>query len=314
MYRPKSTLEQWRILQAVVDYGGYAQAAKALNKSQSSLNHAVTKLQDLLDVKILETVGRKAVLTEAGKALLRRSRDLTNSVSSLEQLAVNINQDWEPEITLALDLAFPRNTIYQALKTFMPESRGSRLRIIDTVLTGTLDAITSASADIVISLALPKGYLGEPIRHIEFVLVCHPKHYLASLPQPISTETLSQHLQIVISDTSDSPKENQGWLKSELRWTVSQFDSAIDLLRQNLGFCWLPLHKVEHLLSTAKLTRLYLQGSSYKQSSAFLVIPKPEHKGPGVCLLEKLILQQREIDLLCYENASQKNKIDHGTK
>ncbi|MGL5408894.1 MAG: LysR family transcriptional regulator, partial [Shewanella sp.] len=30
MTRAKSTLEQWRILQAVVDYGGYAQAAQHL--------------------------------------------------------------------------------------------------------------------------------------------------------------------------------------------------------------------------------------------------------------------------------------------
>lgn len=32
MFRPKSTFEQWRIFQAVVDCGGYAQAAEALNK------------------------------------------------------------------------------------------------------------------------------------------------------------------------------------------------------------------------------------------------------------------------------------------
>ena len=42
-YRPKTTLEQWRILQAVVDHDGYAKAAQALNKSQSSLNHAVSQ-------------------------------------------------------------------------------------------------------------------------------------------------------------------------------------------------------------------------------------------------------------------------------
>lgn len=41
MFRPKSTLEQWRIFQAVVEYGGYAQAAEKLNKSQSSLNHVL---------------------------------------------------------------------------------------------------------------------------------------------------------------------------------------------------------------------------------------------------------------------------------
>jgi DNA-binding transcriptional LysR family regulator len=53
MFRPKSTFEQWRIFQAV-DCGGYAQAAEALNKSQSSLNHAVAKLQQSLGVALLE--------------------------------------------------------------------------------------------------------------------------------------------------------------------------------------------------------------------------------------------------------------------
>ena len=74
MTRAKSTLEQWRILQAVVDHGGYAQAAEQLNKSQSSLNHAVAKLQHQLGIQLLEVKGRKAYLTEQGEVLLRRSR------------------------------------------------------------------------------------------------------------------------------------------------------------------------------------------------------------------------------------------------
>ena len=41
---PRITLEQWRCLVAVVDEGGYAQAAEALNKSQSSVTYAVQKL------------------------------------------------------------------------------------------------------------------------------------------------------------------------------------------------------------------------------------------------------------------------------
>lgn len=67
MTRAKSTLEQWRILQAVVDFGGYAQAAEKLNKSQSSLNHAVAKLQHQLGIELLEVKGRKAYLTPQGK-------------------------------------------------------------------------------------------------------------------------------------------------------------------------------------------------------------------------------------------------------
>lgn len=77
MFRPKSTFEQWRIFQAVVDCGGYAQAAEALNKSQSSLNHAVAKLQQSLGVALLGVRGRKAVLTPAGEIFLKRARQLS---------------------------------------------------------------------------------------------------------------------------------------------------------------------------------------------------------------------------------------------
>nr|WP_136252458.1 LysR family transcriptional regulator [Ningiella ruwaisensis] len=297
MYRPKTTLEQWRILQAVVDFGGYAQAADALNKSQSSLNHAVSKLQNMLGVQLLEVIGRKAVLTEAGEVMLRRSRDLTQNVESLELLATNIRQDWEPEIILAVDLAYPREALFPVLKAFLPECRGSRLKIKDTVLTGTDDAIIKHQADLAIHMSIPRGFLGEPLCHVEFVLVAHPQHELAQMPNNIDPGTLAQHLQIVIADTSDKPEEKQGWLKSENRWTVSQFDTAIDLMLNNIGFCWLPLHKVSPLLEEGRLTLLTVKGSQYKQMTAYLICPTPDDKGPGTAMLENLILQHRQIDL-----------------
>ncbi len=297
MYRPKTTLEQWRILQAVVDHGGYAQAAQALNKSQSSLNHAVAKLQTMLDVQLLEVIGRKAVLTQAGEVMLRRSRELTQNVQSLEELANNIHQDWEPEIVLALDLAYPRDALLPAMRQFLPNSRGSRLTLIDTVITGSEEAITKNLANLVISPSIPKGYLGEPLCEVKFVLVCHPEHVLSAEPKPLSPSSLAQHLQIVIKDTSSNPSERTGWLKSENRWTVSQFDTAIDLLLQNVGFCWIPIHKVAHLIESGKLNRLEVTGSSFKLVTTYLVCPQPDKSGPGTRLLSELILQQRQITL-----------------
>ena len=36
-----ATLEHWRLLAAVVDHGGFAQAAEQLHKSQSTVSHGV---------------------------------------------------------------------------------------------------------------------------------------------------------------------------------------------------------------------------------------------------------------------------------
>jgi len=70
----KTSLEQWAVLAAVVDHGGFAQAAAALNRSQSAVSYAVARLQESLGVALLVIEGRKAVLTAHGRALLKRSR------------------------------------------------------------------------------------------------------------------------------------------------------------------------------------------------------------------------------------------------
>ena len=82
---PRITLEQWRALQAVVESGGYAQAAAAMHKSQSTITYAVKKIASLLDVKIFEIRGRKAVITEAGQVLYRRARTLLEEAAALER-------------------------------------------------------------------------------------------------------------------------------------------------------------------------------------------------------------------------------------
>lgn len=295
MYRTKTTLEQWRILQAVVDSGGYAHAAKLLNKSQSSLNHAVAKLQDQLNVQLLEVKGRKAFLTPAGEVMLRRSRILSQSAQDLEELAKNINQGWEPEITIAFDLAFPRDYLLPVLKQFQHDCRGSRLKIIDTVLTGTEEAITEGWADIVLTANIPKGHLYEPLVEVDFIAVCHPEHPLAAQESPIDPEELLQHIQIVIKDTGKSPVENRGWLKAEQRWTVSQFHAAIDLLHEGIGFCWLPTHYVQPLLKKGSLAQLFIKGSSFRRIVVSMVNPHPDRMGPGTRMLTEMILAERQI-------------------
>ena len=98
MKAPRVTLDQWRTLQAVVDNGGFAQAAEALHRSQSSVSYTVARMQEQLGVPLLRIEGRKAVLTEAGAVLLRRSRHLLKQASQIEDLAHQLELGWEAEI------------------------------------------------------------------------------------------------------------------------------------------------------------------------------------------------------------------------
>ncbi len=297
MQRAKSTIEQWRILQAVVDCGGYAKAADELNKSQSSLNHAVAKLQHQLGVSLLEVKGRKAFLTPAGEVMLRRSRLLTQNVRDLEQLADNLSQGWEPEITLVVEIIHPKALLYQALQDFLPQSRGTRIRILDSVITGSQEAVEDNVADLVIAGFIPKGYLAEPLTEVTMLPVCHPNHPMAKMAK-IDSHELSQHLQIVIKDSGSRPSQDRGWLKSEQRWTVSNFHEALDLVKRGVGFCWLPKHLICPLLDKGELFRFALEQGSERKLHTHLVIPDETNLGPCAGALAQVIL------------ASHKNALD----
>ncbi|GGP74225.1 LysR family transcriptional regulator [Shewanella ulleungensis] len=297
MSQAKSTLEQWRIVQAVVDFGGYAQAAEQLNKSQSSLNHAVAKLQHQLGINLLEVKGRKAYLTEQGEVLLRRSRHLTQSVEELEQLATNLGQGWEPNLTIAREIIYPIDTLVEALNAFLPHSRGTRVTIIDSVITGTQELIQNNQVDIAICAALPKGHIAEPLCEAVFELVCHPEHPLAQLDYIEDDKQLAQHLQIVIKDTGLKSSNDIGWLKAEQRWTVSNFHEAKSILAKNIGFCWMPSFVIKQELVNKQLTRLQLRGSTQRKAILNLVVPNRDQQGPASKLLENLILQQHKLPM-----------------
>src|SRR5258708_35733683 len=123
---PRITLEQWRALQAVVEEGGYAQAAKALHKSQSPVTYAVQQIQKLLDVRVFEIRGRKAVLTDPGKVLYRRARTLLEEAGQLERGAAAMAKDWQPEIRIAVEHVFPTCLLLEALAELPAQRPGPR--------------------------------------------------------------------------------------------------------------------------------------------------------------------------------------------
>src|SRR5690606_37321832 len=99
MKAPRVTLDQWRTLQAVIDHGGFAQAAEALHRSQSSVSYTIARMQEQLEVPLLRIEGRKAVLTEAGEVLLRRSRQLLKQVFFLSRRRhTRFSRDWSSDV------------------------------------------------------------------------------------------------------------------------------------------------------------------------------------------------------------------------
>ena len=220
MNTSKVSLDQWRALQSVVDCGGFAQAAVQLHRSQSSVSYAVNRLQALLGVKLLHIEGRKAVLSEAGKVLLQRSRQLLADASAIEQQAHHLEQGWEAEIRLAVETAYPKQMLMDALNAFVPVGKDTRIRLQEVVLSGAEDVLLNAEADLVVTPFIPQGFLGEELVRVNFIAVAKPDYPLHQLDREITMHDLNAETHIVVSD-SGSKSLDAGWISDSRRWQVA---------------------------------------------------------------------------------------------
>jgi len=72
------TLDQLRILKAIVNEGSFKKAAESLYVTQPAVSLQVQNLEKQLEIAIFDRGGRKAQLTEAGKLLLKYCERILN--------------------------------------------------------------------------------------------------------------------------------------------------------------------------------------------------------------------------------------------
>ncbi len=279
---PKTSLEQWSVLAAIVDHGGFAQAAAALHKSQSAVSYAVARLGEALDLPLLEIDGRRARLTAHGRTLLQRARPLLADLVTLERLAGSLKRGWEPELRLVVDAAFPRDRLFAIVADLRGRCPETQLELADAVLSGAEDAIVDGSADLVVTSQVPPGHLGEFLIDVPFIAVASPEHPLCRLGRTLTNNDLAHHVQSVVRDSGARHPRDAGWLGAERRYTVSSFESSVALISAGLAFAWLPDHIVAERLANGSLLALPLEAGGTRRVPLSLVTVQPDLAGPAL--------------------------------
>jgi DNA-binding transcriptional LysR family regulator len=283
---PRITLEQWRALQAVVEEGGYAQAAEALHKSQSTVTYAVQQIQKLLGIRAFEIKGRKAVLTQSGQVLYRRAKTLLEEAAMLERGAAQMSSEWQPEIRMAVETLFPTWVLLEALETFARERPETRIEIYETVMSGTSEMLAAGRVDFAIG---PEelGIRGIPLAPVRMIPVASPTHPLHALKRELTDRDLKRHRRILMRDTSaQRAPEVEG---VELRWTVSNKATQIRALTMGLGFAWMPEETIFPELRSGQLKPLRLQSGAHRTAQLHVAFADPEFPGRDVARLVEIL-------------------------
>ena len=293
---PRITLEQWRALQAVVEAGGYAQAAEAIHKSQSTVTYAVQKIERLLELKVFEIRGRKAVLTEAGQVLYRRARTLLEEAAMLERGAAAMAQEWQPEIRIAVEIIFPTWLLLECLAEFARERPETRIEVYETVLSGTSEMLAEGRVDFAIG-SEHAGVSGTAIADMTFIAVAHPDHPLHHLGRKVTDRDMRRHRRILIRDSGAQRVTEVGGV--ELRWTVSHKATSIRAVVMGLGVAWLPEETIRPELLAGTLVPLPLTAGAKRHAQIFLAFSDPEFPGRDAARLAQII--RTRAAALCVE-------------
>lgn len=288
---PRISLEQWRALMAVVDAGGYAQAADALHKSQSSVTYAVQKLESLLGVKAFEIQGRKAILTPTGQLLYRRARALLDEAGALEKAARTLSAGWEAEIRVAMEIIFPTWLMLHCLNRFAAESPHVHIELIESVLGGTPEALLQGQADLAISGLVPPGFLGEPLMRMRVILTAHPDHPLHRLGRELTLQDLRAHRQLLVRE-SGSKRATRPSIDAAQRWTVSHMATSIEAARTGHGYAWIPEDKIRDELAAGTLKKLQLRERGERFVQLYLIFADRDSAGPGTLRLAEIIRER----------------------
>jgi len=255
------TLEQLRMLVAVMDGGSFSAAARRLNRTQSVLSYTIANLEAQLGLRLFERGRRRPVLTKAGEAVFADARRVILLVEEMRARAAGLRSGLEAELAIAVDVMFPTADLVGlihafaqtyptvALRLHVEALGGVAQRVLDRACTIGIAGWMSASLD-----ALERREIGG----VALVPVAAPGHPPAALPGPLSVGALRDHTQLVLTDRSQLTEGRDFGVLSPRTWRLGDLGAKHALLRAGLGWGNMPLHTVAEDLAERRLVRLDL--------------------------------------------------------
>lgn len=86
---------------AIAESGSFSEAAERLHLTQPAVSKRIAGLEQQLNVRLFDRLGREVGLTEAGRALLPRAYQILNVLDDTRRALTNLNGEISGRLTLA---------------------------------------------------------------------------------------------------------------------------------------------------------------------------------------------------------------------
>jgi len=253
-----TTLDAWEILHTVVQAGGFAPAAEQLNRSQSTISYAIARLQTQLGIQLFELRGRKAHLTEAGRALLADAEPHLTGFRELEQRARSLARGGESEIRLSVDSIFPNERLFTVLSEFTRQFPYARPKLRQCTFLSADVEFAAHNAHMCVAGLMSREFFVKPVLDVRMIAVARRDHPLVASRRKLARADMMQHMLAIIEASAGGATRHQPHSPAQRSLAVGSIEAAIDAVLSGLCFGWLPKYRIRLWLEKGELVPLRL--------------------------------------------------------
>lgn len=195
-------LRDLEYLVALAEHGHFGRAAEACWVSQPTLSTQIRKLEDELGVPLVERTARGALLTDVGREVVARAREVLAGAADIVRLAEHARDPGAGTVRVAV---IPTVAPY-LLPHVVPgiHRRWPRLRLLleEARTDDALDRLRSGAVDAAV-VALPvddRGLRTVGLFTEDFVLAAPADHPLAGVSEPVPTDVLADHEVLLLEE------------------------------------------------------------------------------------------------------------------
>ena len=205
-------LDQLKALVEVVAHGNFTAAAKELNLTQPAVTHQIQELERRLNVTLVERLGKRAYLTEAGEKLVDHARSLLDEDSRARTEMRRFADGWLGRVRIGTSMTLLMYLLPPLLRQLKTDHPQLEINLKAGLTATTLEMLKTNALDL--------GLCALPIEDPTFEVTPLFKDELVAIlptgikrpPNNVTPGFLSQSPLILVNVNSALRRTVTGWL------------------------------------------------------------------------------------------------------
>ncbi|MFI9807035.1 LysR family transcriptional regulator [Streptomyces sp. NPDC052301] len=241
-------MRQLRHFMAVVTEGSFTAAARAELIVQSALSTSVRNLERELGADLFDRTGRRAVLTEAGRALLPQARALLAGAQAARDAVAAVAGLSTGRVSIGTIQTLTCVDLPAELAAFHQEHPGIQVSVRDATVGELTEALRAGELDLAFlapdAHELPEGLHLYADWHEDLVLITAPGHPLAeagrTLIRDLADEPFVDFRAGTGLETAVRRLAAHCGLERRITCDVTQIGLLVELVRAGIGVAFVP--------------------------------------------------------------------------